>query len=73
MEEFGYVSLAQMAAELLNDRLPDAREAARGIVSSLYKAFLTEKEEEKQEAWQNFCQSNLSALQAQAMVKLISA
>jgi hypothetical protein len=70
MEEFGLVALVQMAADLLNDRLPEAREAARSVVISVYEAF-TEHEEEKQEAWQSFCQSNLPPVQAQAMVKII--
>lgn len=71
MKEFGLVSLVQMAAELLNDRLPEAREAARSIVIAIYKAF-TENEEEKQEVWQNFCQSNLPPIDAQSMVKIVS-
>ncbi|KAK6138926.1 hypothetical protein DH2020_027341 [Rehmannia glutinosa] len=72
MEEFGLVALIQMAANLLNDKLPEAREAARSIVVSMYEA-ITESEEEKQEFWQSFCQSNLPAIHAQAMVKLVSA
>ncbi|RVX22145.1 TOG array regulator of axonemal microtubules protein 1 [Vitis vinifera] len=64
-------SLVQIAAELLNDRLPEAREAARSTVISIYDAF-TENEEQKQESWQNFCQSNLTPLHAQSMVKIIS-
>lgn len=71
MKEFGLVSLVQIAAELLNDRLPEAREAARSTVISIYDAF-TENEEQKQESWQNFCQSNLTPLHAQSMVKIIS-
>ncbi|KAK4405565.1 hypothetical protein Sango_0563000 [Sesamum angolense] len=51
--------------------LPEAREAARGIAISLFRA-LAENEEEKQEVWQSFCQSNLPAIHAQAMVKLVS-
>ncbi|KAK6153217.1 hypothetical protein DH2020_012856 [Rehmannia glutinosa] len=72
MEEFGLVALIQMAANLLNDKLPEAREATRSIVVSLYEA-ITESEEEKQEFWQSFCQSNLPAIHAQAMVKLVYA
>ncbi|XP_060217798.1 uncharacterized protein LOC132645057 [Lycium barbarum] len=71
MKEFGLVSLVQIAVNLLNDRLPEAREAARSIVVSVYEA-LTQNEEEKQETWQNFCQSNLSAIHAQAIVKIVS-
>lgn len=71
MEEFGLVVLIQIASNLLNDKLPEAREAARGIVVSLHGA-ITESEEEKQEFWQNFCHSNLPAIHALAMVKLVS-
>ncbi|KAL2229759.1 crescerin-1 [Sesamum indicum] len=71
MEEFGLVSLIKIVSNLLNDKLPEAREAARGIAISLFSA-ITENEEEKQEAWQSFCQSNLPAIRAQAMVKLVS-
>ncbi|KAH6816641.1 ARM repeat superfamily protein [Perilla frutescens var. frutescens] len=71
MEEFGLAALIQMASKLLNDKLPEAREAARGVVLSLHRA-ITENEEEKQEFWQNFCQSNLPAIHALAMVKLVS-
>ncbi|GAB4851288.1 hypothetical protein Ancab_030584 [Ancistrocladus abbreviatus] len=70
LNEYGPVSLVQMAAELLNDRLPEAREAARRIVISLYESFLGAKEDQKQESWQNFCQSNLPALHAQSVVKI---
>lgn len=68
IKEYGMVSLLQMAAELLNDRLPEAREAARSVLVSLFKAF-TENEEQKQEAWQSFCQSNL-AIHAQSIAKI---
>ncbi|KAG8369953.1 hypothetical protein BUALT_Bualt14G0066800 [Buddleja alternifolia] len=71
MKEFGLVKLIQSASTLLNDKLPEAREAARGLVISLYEA-ITESEEEKLEYWQSFCQSNLAAIHAQAMVKLVS-
>lgn len=71
MKDFGFVPLVQIAVNLVNDRLPEAREAARRIVVSVYEA-LTRDEEQKQEAWQNFCQSNLPAIHAQAIVKIVS-
>lgn len=71
MKEFGLVPLLQIAANLLNDKLPEAREAARSITITLYEA-ITQNEEEKQESWQSFCQSNLPAIHALAMVKLVS-
>ncbi|CAA2966463.1 TOG array regulator of axonemal microtubules 1 [Olea europaea subsp. europaea] len=69
MKEFGLAELIQTAANLLNDKLPEAREAARSIVISSYEA-LVENEEQKQETWQSFCQSNLPAIHAQAIVKI---
>ncbi|KAJ0034525.1 hypothetical protein Pint_24523 [Pistacia integerrima] len=69
MKEFGLVSLVQMSAELLKDRLPEAREAARSTVISMYNAF-TENEEQKQEGWQCFCQSSLPPIDAQSMLKI---
>lgn len=71
MKEVGLVELVQMAADLLKDRLPVAREAARSIVISIYEAF-TENEEQKQEAWQSFCLSNLTPIQVQSMLKIIT-
>lgn len=68
MKDYGLVNLVQMAADLVNDRLPEAREAARSALVSVYNAF-TENEEQKQEAWQNFCQSNLSPIHVQSVVK----
>ncbi|GAB2217725.1 hypothetical protein Drorol1_Dr00000933 [Drosera rotundifolia] len=72
LNEFGPAFLVRMAADLLNDRLPEAREAARGIVISLYESFVGDPEIEKQESWQNFCQSNLPALHAQSTLKITS-
>ncbi|EOY06520.1 hypothetical protein QUC31_016227 [Theobroma cacao] len=71
IKEFGMVTLLQMAADLLNDRLPEAREAARSIVFSVYKAFTENEEEMEEEAWQSFCQTNLPPNHAQSMVKVI--
>ena len=81
MKEFGLASLVQMAAELLKDKLPEAREAARSVVISIYNAFaededqcqedaFMEDEDQKQEAWQSFCQANLPPIDAQSMIKI---
>ncbi|KAL3829377.1 hypothetical protein ACJIZ3_018179 [Penstemon smallii] len=78
MKEFGLVGLLQIGTNLLNDKLPEAREAARSILLSLYEAVVisneneNEEEKKKVEAWQNFCQSNLSPIHALAVVKLVS-
>ena len=71
MEKFELVSLNQLGTDSLNDRLPEAREVARSMVASIYEVF-TEMEEQKLERGQTFCQSNLSAIHAQSMVKLVS-
>ncbi|KAI7726458.1 hypothetical protein M8C21_018348, partial [Ambrosia artemisiifolia] len=72
MRDYGLVSLAQMSAELLKDRLPEAREAARGMVLSVYKAVMEDGENEEEEKWLNFCQKHLPAIDALTMVKLVA-
>lgn len=69
MKEFGLASLIQMAVDLLNDKLPESREAARNMVTTMYKSFM-ESEEQTEEAWQDFCQSSLAPIDAQAIVKI---
>ncbi|KAI6693049.1 hypothetical protein NL676_020759 [Syzygium grande] len=71
MTEFGLASLLQMAVELLNDRLPEAREAARSMVVSMYER-VTENQEQKQESWQRFCQISLPPAHVQSMIKIVS-
>ncbi|KAJ4969050.1 hypothetical protein NE237_015751 [Protea cynaroides] len=81
MKEFGLVSLIRVAADLLNDRLPEARDAARSTVMLVYEAVIRDEEQKLQnddhdglssmELWLNFCCSNLTAIQAQSMSKII--
>ncbi|OVA14882.1 CLASP N-terminal domain [Macleaya cordata] len=76
MKEFGLVSLIQMVADLLSDRLPEAREAARNTVTSIYDAFVGHEEFKNselspKESWENLCCSNLSPIQAQSLIKII--
>jgi heparan-alpha-glucosaminide N-acetyltransferase len=64
MKEFGLSALLQVSAELLNDRLPEAREAARSIVSSTHAAFCKEaalKEKEKGQEQQEEGESAVAA------------
>ncbi|KAM0831472.1 hypothetical protein ACQ4PT_065512 [Festuca glaucescens] len=66
MKEFGLSALLQVSAELLNDRLPEAREAARSIVSSTHSAFCKEaaakeKEKEKEKEQQEEGESAVAA------------
>ncbi|GAB2245439.1 hypothetical protein Droror1_Dr00000932 [Drosera rotundifolia] len=71
LKDYGSASLLQMAAELLNDRLPEAREAARSIVTTLYESFAKEHDKgEIQESWRSYCEANLPALHAQSIVKV---
>ena len=49
MKDFGLPALLQVAAELLNDRLPEAREAARSIVGSTHAAFFFKEAAEKEQ------------------------
>ncbi|KAJ0979814.1 hypothetical protein J5N97_015288 [Dioscorea zingiberensis] len=78
MKEFGLAVLLQAAAGLLNDRLPEAREAARGIINSVYNGFSrdTEMKEDDDsattESWQDFCSSNLAPISAQSVAKIVS-
>ncbi|EOA15409.1 hypothetical protein CARUB_v10007330mg [Capsella rubella] len=77
IEEFGMVLIVQMAADLLSDKMPEAREAARSMVNSVYNKFTCngeEKEEQgnRKEAWQKFCEKNVTGPNAQAMVKIVS-
>ncbi|KAK7303788.1 hypothetical protein RJT34_14705 [Clitoria ternatea] len=70
MEEFGLAELIEVAADLLNDRLPEARDAARSIATSMYEA-QTKGAEQKMELWQSFCQSNLTPIHALSILKIV--
>ncbi|XP_027339435.1 TOG array regulator of axonemal microtubules protein 1-like [Abrus precatorius] len=70
MEEFGLTELIEVAVDLLNDRLPEARDAARSIATSMYEA-LTKDVEQKMEFWQSFCQSKLPPIHAISILKIV--
>ncbi|BAT80265.1 hypothetical protein LR48_Vigan468s008600 [Vigna angularis] len=70
MEHFGLAELIEVAADLLNDRLPEARDAARSIATDVYEA-LTKDAEQKMELWQSFCQSKLPPIHALSMLKIV--
>lgn len=78
MRGFGLATLLQVAAELLSDRLPEAREAARTIINSIYHEFSNDSnikdddESAAAESWQNFCASNLPPIAAQSVAKIVS-
>ncbi|CAI8590101.1 unnamed protein product [Vicia faba] len=74
MEEFGMEKLIEVAADLVNDRLPEARDAARAIATSVYEAIIKDVEvEEKMEAWQSFCFSKLTPINAISILKIVKA
>ncbi|WVZ67560.1 hypothetical protein U9M48_016617 [Paspalum notatum var. saurae] len=77
MKDFGMSALLQVAAELLNDRLPEAREAARGMVGSVHAAFAKEaaargEEEAVAASWESLCSLSLPPISAQAVAKIAS-
>ncbi|XP_012573422.2 uncharacterized protein [Cicer arietinum] len=72
MEEFGMEKLIEVAADLLNDRLPEARDAARSIATSVYEALIKDVEvEQKMEVWQSFCHSKLTPIHALSILKIV--
>ncbi|KAJ1407649.1 CLASP N-terminal domain [Sesbania bispinosa] len=72
MEEFGMAELIEVAADLLNDRLPEARDAARSIATSMHEALTKGVEvEQKMEVWQSFCQSKLQPIHALSILKIV--
>ncbi|KAI5419728.1 hypothetical protein KIW84_043769 [Lathyrus oleraceus] len=74
MEEFGMEKLIEVAADLVNDRLPEARDAARSIATSVYEAIIKDVEvEEKMEVWQSFCHSKLTPINAISILKNVKA
>ncbi|ESQ50685.1 hypothetical protein EUTSA_v10022803mg [Eutrema salsugineum] len=76
IREYGIEKLVQAAASQLSDQLPESREAARTVLLELQSVYTkskpVESEEEHPEAatWENFCQSNLSPLSAQAVLRV---
>uniref|UniRef100_A0A804QY00 TOG domain-containing protein n=1 Tax=Zea mays TaxID=4577 RepID=A0A804QY00_MAIZE len=78
MKEFGMSALLQLAVELLNDRLPEAREAARGVVASTHAAFVKEaaasgQEDDAAASWESLCALSLPPISAQAVAKIAAA
>ena len=76
--------LIQIAATQLSDQLPESREAARNLTLELQDFYeksqaSTSGENEGEpsaapeaESWEAFCQSKLSALSAQAILRVTS-
>ena len=84
IKEYGMDKLIQIAATQLSDQLPESREAARNLALELQVIYeksqaSTSDENESEpsvsqdaESWEAFCQSKLSALSAQAILRVTS-
>ncbi|XP_010550106.1 PREDICTED: uncharacterized protein LOC104821061 isoform X2 [Tarenaya hassleriana] len=82
VREYGIDKLIEAAASQLSDQLPESREAARTVLLELQSVYgktqLMEQEmsmENPEEAttWEVFCQSKLSPLNAQAVLRVTNA
>ncbi|XP_041005754.1 uncharacterized protein LOC121250643 [Juglans microcarpa x Juglans regia] len=78
IKSYGIDKLIQIAASQLSDQLPESREAARTLLLELqtvYEKFhdlesTTVSEHPDMDSWENFCQSKLSPLSAQAVLRV---
>lgn len=81
IKSYGVDKLIQIAASQLSDQLPESREAARVLALQLQAAYeksnalLIEDSEPSKDrggSWKDFCQSKLSPLIAQAVLRVTS-
>ncbi|XP_028785040.1 uncharacterized protein LOC114740950 [Neltuma alba] len=80
IKAYGIDKLIQVAASQLSDQLPESREAARTLLLELqnvYEKFhdpmpASVSEHPEPGSWENFCQSKLSPLSAQAVLRVTS-
>ncbi|KQJ99145.1 uncharacterized protein LOC100821330 [Brachypodium distachyon] len=84
IKEYGMDKLIQVAATQLSDQLPESREAARKLsleLQAFYEKSQASSSGEDEsvpaaspeaETWEAFCQSKLSALSAQAILRVTS-
>lgn len=83
IEQIGLESLLQIAAAQLNDRLPEAREAARKLLLHLHAVYCRNPPEvslpnlpdneataSKQDPWEQYCFNSLPAVTAQAVLRV---
>ncbi|XWS40759.1 hypothetical protein CRYUN_Cryun17cG0023200 [Craigia yunnanensis] len=77
IKEYGIDKLIQVAASQLSDQLPESREAARTLLLELQTVYekshdvsTTISEHPEMSSWENFCQSKLSPLSAQAVLRV---
>ena len=75
---YGIDKLIQTAASQLSDQLPESREAARNLLLELQTVYqksydltsVAVSEHPEMGSWENFCQSKLSPLSAQAVLRV---
>ncbi|XP_015698149.1 uncharacterized protein LOC102712941 [Oryza brachyantha] len=84
INEFGMDKLVEIAATQLSDQLPESREAARKLALELQAFYeksqtlssgevdTTPATSPDSESWESFCQSKLSSLSAQAILRVTS-
>ncbi|KAL5796941.1 hypothetical protein ACOSQ2_001761 [Xanthoceras sorbifolium] len=79
IKTYGIDKLIQVAASQLSDQLPESREAARTLLLELQTVFkksldlsspTTVSEHPEVDSWEHFCQSKLSPLSAQAVLRV---
>lgn len=80
IEAFGIDKLIQIGASQLSDRLPESRDAARTLLLELQSVYeksnvlkptaAVSEDPELGASWENFCQSKLSPLSAQAVLRV---
>nr|XP_043616807.1 uncharacterized protein LOC122588702 [Erigeron canadensis] len=82
IKDFGIDKLIQIASSQLSDQLPESREAARALLLELQTAYekgpvlASEQDAASVEpqvlSWEQFCESNLPKLSAQAVLRVTS-
>ena len=78
IKAYGIDKLIEIAISQLSDQLPESREAARALLLELHtlyeKSHLpnanTVSDEPEITSWEDFCQSKLSPLNAQAVLRV---
>ncbi|XP_020579428.1 uncharacterized protein LOC110024046 isoform X1 [Phalaenopsis equestris] len=77
IKEYGINKLIEIAASQLSDQLPESREAARALAVELQAFYERSRLSEDSQgvdnlSWEAFCQAELSALSAQAVLRVTS-
>ncbi|KAI4375323.1 hypothetical protein MLD38_013206 [Melastoma candidum] len=75
IKAYGIGNLIQVAASQLSDQLPESREAARTLVLELQAVYeksqdFTVSDPPELDSWEHFCQSKLSPMNAQAVLRV---